>query len=214
MNYEHHIEKLLQYFTGSDYTAEVSDAKREFFEQAGILDEATEYFESRMAQFLDWYLFTRELTKVHLTPIQLINEAPPFEMSPEEKAIYTLFGETRHSLFEFVKIKGRDVYIEDLFRGKKIVVQNSNVLVGFNTDEIFEARVIPYNGGFVFAQGFCFHPPEVKKFILKEIKKVKHLDATQQEELMFRLLKMRYKHEQYRHIRVEYIYSNDQKLRI
>ena len=49
---------------------------------------------------------------------------------------------------------------------------------------------------------------------LKEVKKVRHLDVSQQEELMFRLLKMRYRHEQYRHIRVDYIYSNDSKLRV
>lgn len=214
MIYEELIERMLNYYTGSSYTAEVAEAKREFFEQAGILDEASEYFESRMAQFLDWYLFTRELSKVHLTPVQLMCENPPYPVDENEKQSYESLSHTRHSLFEFIKIKGHDVVVEDLFKGKKVILKKSNVLAGFNSDEIFEARIIPFEDNFVFTQGFCFHPPDVKKFILKEIKKVKHLDVSQQEELMFRLLKMRYKHEQYRHIRVEYIYSNDQKLRI
>lgn len=214
MIYEPLIEKMLNYFTGPSFTSEVAEAKREFFEQAGILDEASEYFESRMAQFLDWYLFTRELSKVHLTPVQLMCENPPYKVEDNEKDSYTALSQTRHSLFEFLRIKGHDVVVEDLFKGKKVTLKNSNVLAGFNSDEIFEARIIPFEDNYVFTQGFCFHPPDVKKFILKEIKKVKHLDTSQQEELMFRLLKMRYKHEQYRHIRVEYIYSNDQKLRI
>ncbi len=214
MIYEKQIEAMLNHFTGPAYLTEVAEAKREFFEQAGILDEASEYFESRMAQFLDWYLFTRELSKVHLTPVQLMCENAPYHVDVLEKDIYVSLSQTQHSLFEFIRIKGHDVIVKDLFRGEKVTLQNSNVLAGFNSDEIFEARVIPFDNNFVFTQGFCFHPPDVKKFILKEIKKVKHLDVSQQEELMFRLLKMRYKHEQYRHIRVEYIYSNDQKLRI
>lgn len=214
MNFEPYIEKFLTHFTSPQYSAEVADAKREFFEEAGILDESTASFESRMAQFLDWYIFTRELSMVHLTPVQLMVEKPPFPIDPLDLPVYEALAQARHSLFEFTKLRGRDVYCLDLFKDKKLVLKDSQVVVGFNAEEIFEGRVIPYQGNHYFTQGFCFHPPEVKKFILKEIKKVKHLEATQQEELIFRLMKMRYRHEQYRHIRVEYIYSNDSKLRV
>lgn len=214
MNYEPYIEKILSYFTSASYIPEVTEAKREFFEAAGIVDEKSDYFEARMAQFLDWYIFTRELSRVNLTPVQMMVESPPFSVSPDDRPAYENLAQTRHSLFEFIKIRGRDVYVVDLFKDKKNVLKNSNVLAGFNSDEIFEARIIPGDNNFVFAQGFCFHPPEVKKFILKEVKKVRHLDPSQQEDLMFRLMKMRYKHEQYKHIRVEFIYSNDSKLRV
>src|ERR1051325_10162182 len=80
--------------------------------------------------------------------------------------------------------------------------------------EIFEVRVFPYEKTWVFSRGFCFHPAEAKSFILKEVKKVRHLDEIQKEALMFRLLKMRYKFEQYKHIRLDFIYTNDTKLRI
>lgn len=214
MNFETTIEKLLTHFTSQKYVAEVAEGKREFFEEAGILDESAASFESRMAQFLDWFVFTRELSSVHLTPVQLMVEKPPFEVSSEELPIFEALAQTRHSLFEFTRLRGRDVYCVDLFKDKKVTLKDSQVVVGFNEEEIFEGRIIPYQGNNYFTQGFCFHPPEVKKFILKEIKKVKHLEVTQQEELMFRLMKMRYRHEQYRHIRVEFIYSNDSKLRV
>lgn len=214
MNYEGIVDRLLIHFTGQEYRAEVTAAKTQFFEQAGIVDEDTASFEVRMAQFLDWYLLSRENSKTHMTPIEMALENPPQSLIEEDLPKLPLVAKFRHSLFEFIKIRGSDVTIRDLFTGKKIVVENSAVTAGFNTDEIFEARIIPFQESFVFARGFCFHPPEATSFILKEIKKVKHLAEDQRRDLMLKLMKMRYKFEQYRHIRLEFIYTNDSKLRI
>ncbi|MGE3975651.1 MAG: hypothetical protein AB7F59_14085 [Bdellovibrionales bacterium] len=208
------IEKLLNYFTGAAYREEVIQAKKDFFEDAGLVGDESAYYEMRMSQFLDWYLFTRELSKTHLPPVQYAIENNLIGFEESDHALFESFGKCQHSLFEFIKVRGGDVYIRDLFTGKKIELRDSHVTSGFNSDEIFETRVIPYNNTHMFAKGFCFHPAEAKSFILKEIKKVKHLDMAQKEALMFRLLKMRYKFEQYKHIRLEYIYTNDVKLRI
>lgn len=214
MIFEELNEKLLTVYTSNEYSQEVVDAKKDFFEQAGIVDDDSSNFEVRMAQFLDWFIFTRELTKTHMTPVQMCVESPPSKLDESERKFLPKLLETRHSLFEFDKARGPDVYVRDLFTGKKVTIRDSNVTAGFNQDEIFEARIVPVDATYTFCKGFCFHPPEAKKFILKEIKKVKHLDQTQQEALMLRLLKMRYKFEQYKHIRIEFIYTNDAKLKI
>lgn len=214
MIYEKLIEKLLQHYAGDTYKSEVQEAKKEFFEQAGILDQDSVQFEVRMAQFLDWYLFTREFSTTHLPPIQMAHEKPPFVLSEDESLLLDDLAKCEHSLYILDKIRGVDVYMKDLFSGKKIVIRDSHVTAGFNLDEIFDARIVPNGENWIFCRGFCFHPPEATKFILKEIKKVKHLDREQKEALMLRLLKMRYKHEQYRHIKLEFIYTNDSKLRM
>ncbi len=214
MSYDQCMDLLLAHFTGGDYVQEVTEAKREFFEQAGIVDEDSSQFEVRMAQFLDWYIFSRELSREHLTPIQYVLDRPPFTVPPELQADFEAMANLRHSLFEFLKIKGSDITIRDLFDGKKLVLKESAVTAGFNQDEVFEARVFAGKSTFTFSKGFCFHPPEARGFILKEIKKIKNLDKSQKEALILRLLKMRYKYEQYRHIRLEFIYTNDSKLRI
>lgn len=208
------IEKLLNYFTGSDYREEVIQAKKDFFEDVGLVGDESAYYEMRMSQFLDWYLFTRELSKTHLPPVQYAIENNLISFDDSDAQLVEGFSKCQHSLFEFIKVRGGDVYIRDLFTGKKMELRDSQVTSGFNADEIFETRVIPFNDTWIFAKGFCFHPAEVKSFIMKEIKKVKHLDQSQKEALMFRLLKMRYKFEQYKHIRLDYIYTNDVKLRI
>jgi hypothetical protein len=52
MNYEPFIEKLMQHYTGPNYSAEVEAAKGDFFERAGTFDEASVDFELKMAQFI------------------------------------------------------------------------------------------------------------------------------------------------------------------
>lgn len=211
---EFYIDKLVQFFTSADYHSEILSAKKEFFEQAGIVDEESHYFESRMAQFLDWYIFTRPMNQYHLPPVQLILNKNVMNLSEEEIKIYTSISNTIHSLFEFLKVRGSDVYVYDIFAKKKYILKNSDLRVGFNPDEIFDARLVPFDGNYTFSRGFCFHPAEAKKFILKEIKKVRHLEKEQHEALMFKIIKMRYKLEQYKHIKLEYIYTNDPQLKL
>ena len=207
-------EKVIQYFTSSKYADEVVDAKREFFENSGILNDESSDYDLRMCQFLDWYLFTRELSVEKLPPMKaLLHLESNHEWSEEEISLLDQMGQAKHSLFEFVKVKGNDIYVKDLFAGKKVVLKDSSVVLGFDRDEVFEARLIPLKDNFVFTRGFCFHPAGAKKFILKEVKKVKKLTPEDQGALALRLLKMRYKHEQYGHIRLDYIYTNDSKLK-
>ena len=58
----------------------------------------------------------------------------------------------------------------------------------------------------------------VSKFVQKEIKRVNAAAEEEQqkerEELIARLFKMKHKYEQYRHLDVHQIYSNDSKLKI
>jgi hypothetical protein len=212
--YDKIFEKLVQHYTGPEFQREVLEAKREFFERAGIIDEESVNFETRMSQFLDWYMFSRELSDVHMPPVNFHLGKNIGGMTAEEKVLYENLTKTMHSLFEFIKLRDSDVVIYDLFAKKKIKLEDSTITAGFNPDEIFEARLIPFEKTWVFTRGFCFHPLEASKFIHKEIKQVRHLDQTHKEALMLKLMKMRYKFEQYKHIRLDFIYSNDGKLRI
>lgn len=218
MNYEAIIEKLMQHYTSKPYMPEVEAAKEDFFERAGTFDEASLDFELKMAQFTDWYLFTRKMDSTGRVAIETVLDDPNYPLTEEERPAYLNLRNSRHSLFEFQKLKGDDVYIRDLFTGFKYVMHKSRVTQGFNRDEYFEARLIPHDGGFVFSNSFCFHPSVVSKFILKEVKRVNKLPDEEQaqarEELIARVFKMKHKHEQYRHLDIHAIYSNESKLRI
>jgi hypothetical protein len=212
--YDDLMDRLTLFFTGDTYRSDVAAAKKEFFDESGIMDEENQTFEMRMTQFLEWFLFTRMLIDKAMTPAQLALELPDFEMKPEERPAFENLAGIRHSLFEFLKIRGDDIYIKDLLLNKKTVIHNSPISIGFSREEIFDARLIPDGENYHFSKGFCFHPAEASKYILGEVKALrKSGDHAQEEAFMLRLMKMRYKYEQYRHLKLEYVYTNDKKVK-
>lgn len=208
------IDRLTLFFTGDRFREDTNAAKKEFFEEAGIMDEENQVFEMRMTQFLEWYLFSRPLAGVGLTPAQYALQLEDFEMTSEERPRFESLAVVRHSLFEFLKIRGDDIHIRDLLLDKKIVIHNSPIRIGFNRDEIFDGRLIPDGENYHFSRSFCFHPAEASKYIMSEVKKLRKSDDTlAQETFMLKLMKMRYKYEQYRHLKLDYVYTNEKKVR-
>lgn len=210
------IDRLIVFFTADRFRDDVAKAKKEFFDEAGIMDEENEGFEMRMTQFLEWYLFSRRLTGIGLTPAQYALQLEEFDMTSAERPRFESLATTRHGLFEFLKIRGEDIHIRDLFLDKKIVIHKSPIRIGFNRDEIFDARLIPDGEDFHFSRSFAFHSGEASKYILAEIKKIKKAGQGREDDreaLMLKLLKMRYKYEQYRHLKLDYVYTNEKKVR-
>lgn len=211
--YEPLIDKILQHFAGPRFSEELDAAKKDYFGGFNVLEEKGGQYEMRLSQFFDWYFFTRELSGYGRSPLASCRMERELRFTPEEEVLLEKMGEHQHSIFEFKKLKGEDVYIYDLFRGEKRTVPKSPWIFGFDADELFEARLIPtVEGGWVFARGFCFHPPEARGFILAEIKKYRKDTDLNPDELMLRLAKMRSMYERYKHVRLDAIYSNEPKL--
>lgn len=206
------IEKILNHFAGDRFRDEVRMAKAEFFDNAGILDEKSDQFELRMSQFFDWYFFTREMKGYAHTPLEACHMARELRFSPEEMELIEKLKEHRHGLFEFIKTKNNDIYLKDLLKNEKIVVRSSPWTFGFDAGELFEARLIPAGDTWVFTKGFCFHPVDAKKYILGEVKKHRKDPDLNPEDMMLKLIKMRYKFERYRHVRIDMIYSDESRL--
>ena len=206
------MDKILNHFAGVQFQDEVRLAKSEFFDNAGILDEQSDQFELRMSQFFDWYLFTREMKGYAQTPLEAVHMARELRFAPEELTGIEKLIAHRHSLFEFIKLKDQDMTIRDLITGEKLIVKQSPWTFGFDRQEIFEARLIPAGSTWIFTKGFCFHPMDAKKYILSEIKRHKKDPDLNPEDMMLKLVKMRYKFERYRHVKIEMIYSNESRL--
>ena len=212
------IDELMQFYAAGPFASEAVSAKLEFFDLAGIFDEQSPSFDMRMAQFTDWYLFSRPLKCSGLVPIAHHLENRPTRVSDADLPFLKNLSHNRLSLFEFIKIKGQDVFVRDLMSKYKLVIKDSPVTYGFSTEEYFQARLIPHQDSFLFSIAFCFHPPEATKFIRSEVKLVSKLSEDQQqsarEKLVLRFFRMRNKFEQYPHVGIEEIYSNDSRLRI
>lgn len=211
--YQKYLEPIIEDFTTGEYYREVYNAKQEYFDKAGIVYEDDGEFDQRMSIFMDWYLFDRDLPGVDLPPIKYYFRQNKDRFSSEELNIYRDFCSTIHSVFRLKRFTwiGDGFVVLDLFSNKTYTVKDAEINRGFARGDIFEARIIPFKGGFEFSRGFCFHPAEMESFILGEIKKVRFQDKNRQTKLILQLAAMKLKHLRFSHIDIHHIYTFDSK---
>ena len=164
-----------------------------------------------MSTFMDWYIFDRELPGIDLPPIKFYFRKMKDSFSADETKIYEDFCNTIHSIFYLNKIKNETLYLKDLFSKKSYEVKDFEMNKGFVNGDIFEARLIPHQNAYEFSRGFCFHPVEMEKFILGEIKKVRYQERSRQTKLILQLAAMKLKHARYQHINIKHIYTFEPK---
>ena len=210
---QNELEPVIREFTTGEFYPEVFRAKEEFFERAGVVHEDDLEFEQRMNLFMDWYLFDRDLPGVDLPPIRSYIRQHQAEFNPEQKQIFEDLSHSIHSLFVLSRFTffGRNLIVQDLFSRKKYLVLDPKLKFAFSRGDIFEGRIFPHEGKWHFTQGFCFHPVEMRSFILGEIKKIRFQDPTRHLKLILQLAQMKLKHQRYSHIDVKHIYVFNSK---
>ena len=206
------MQKLIGHYTSSAFQQELTEAKKEFFENAGTLDENKPHYNLRMHQFYEWYFLTRPLKSYMQTPIEVCTLHRELRLTPEDEVAIEVLKKHRHSMFEYLKSKGDNVYLKDLFTNEKIVANHTDLVFGFEEKEYLEARLVHLNNSYYFLKSFCFHPESAQKFILQEVKAHQKNKDLNPAAFILRLNKMRYKFEQYKHVKPELIYTNDNRL--
>lgn len=212
LQFEASYLKLIAHFTGSQFQEELSVAQKEFFDNAGTLDENKPNYELRMRQFYDWYFLTRSLRGHMQTPLHIAAQQRELRLTNEDLETIEILKKHQHSVYEFIKLKKDEIILKDLFKNEKISVTHDQHIFNFDEKEFFECRLVEIDGKKFFLKGFCFHPESAQKFIIDEIKTYRKNPDLNFSEMMMRLNKMRYKFEQYRHVKPEMIYTNQNKL--
>lgn len=207
--YQKYLEPVVEEFTTGEYYREVFEAKNEYFEKAGVVYEDDPEFEQRMCIFMDWYIFDRDLPRVDLPPIKYYFRRSKDNFTNEDLNIYKDLCSTIHSLFRLKRFTfGRKGFVvQDLFSNKKYKVTDSEINRGFSKGDLFEGRIIPFQGSYEFSKGFCFHPREMEPFIMGEIKKVRFQERSRQTRLILQLSSMKLKHLRFNHIDAKHIYT-------
>lgn len=215
MNYDQlmkSLHKLIGHYASVEFTEELNLAKKEFFENTGSLDENKPHFNLRLDQFYEWYFLTRPLRSYMKTPLMVCDMQRGLRLTEEDQQAIEILKQAQHTFFEFIKLKNEFIQVKDLFTGKKKDVYLSNLVFGFEQKEYFQARFVEMDKKHYFLKSFCFHPESAQKFILEQIKLHQKDPDLNREELLLRLNKMRYKFEQYKHVKPEMIYTNENKL--
>ncbi len=210
VTFEEYLSRVTDHYTSKEYESELIKAKKEFFGFIGSVHEEDPFFESYMTAFIEWYIFARDMTNKDLPPIRLFYRDQAHTLSSEEKSIYEDFTKFRHSIFIAKKVKPSLLVVHDLYADEKITIEHNFPAAGFNTGDIFEAILVPFRGQLTFTKTFFFHPCDVKRFIVKELKKVRKLEQKILLKVIMRFQRLRLKYDRYSHVSPAQIYTEEE----
>ncbi|MHB1845819.1 MAG: hypothetical protein ACYCWW_13410 [Deltaproteobacteria bacterium] len=206
--YHQALERVVAYATSDAHKDDVAAARKEFFlATGGEVFEDDKSVDSRLAAFVDWYVFDRTWPDRGLTPAQAFLADHGAEFHPTELPLYRGFTETVRGLFELRRApKGERLRVRELCSDKELEVLERRQLAGLVKGDLFEARLVPWKGDLLFSQPFCYHPRPVKKLIVTELKRRKKAGTLVPAAFLDELLARALKYERYRNVAVEAIY--------
>lgn len=210
--FEDVYQKLILHFTSNTFKDELSLAQKEFFDNTGTLDENKPNYTLRMSQFFDWYFLTRPLKGYMLSPLMVCEQQRELRLTDIDFAVIEVLKKHQHSIYEYIKTKNNEMHIKDLYKNEKIIIVADQLVFSFDEKELFEARIVQIDKKNYYLKGFCFHPESAQKFIIEQTAIFRKNHDLNYNDFLVRLNKMRYKFEQYRHVKPEMIYTNENKL--
>ncbi len=204
-------ERLLSWATAEPRKDDLLAAKRQHFDRHGEPHEEDRSYEVRLNAMLDHYLYDFRPAGGTGTTLERFLDAEGASLSPPELAAYRDLGQTIHALFEVRKLGDGLIRLRDVFTGKDLDVTERRNVAGLDKGDLLEARLLPFGGELFFSGAFLYHPREVRKPILAEVKRLKKEagkgGSPDVPAFLGQLARMAMKLERYRNVRLESIYD-------
>ncbi len=199
-NLHHTLNKVFLFFQEM-YPEDVELAKTNFIKLTGQFDEEHEYFELKLDDFRNWFLFF--YGGVQFANLKKIKEEKGFS----EYYDYLLSG--IFSLFLVKKIKGDEIVLKDIASNVVYKVKNAAIALSMESGGCIQTSLYYKSGGlYEFGLSILVHPIESLKYIRGKLKEVKRGKGILKEDLFKRLIGMRYQFFKYRQLEIKEIYSD------
>ena len=201
-----HLERVLTHYTSGRHYEMLLEAKDEYFNLTGQVNEDDEDYELRMNSFNDWYIF-QFVSK-------LSSRAAVFDYVEENKldeALSVSLKEMNYSLFEYCGKTFRGFCgFKDLLHNYKFVLPKESNPPGLLKEDIFIGRTIKCEDNHYLLPGLCLLPKEIKGKLKKQSKKLRKLnDIKQESEFLLKVESLKTKWVRYGHIEPDRIFSFD-----
>jgi hypothetical protein len=164
------LEQLFEFAAKSISDQQILAAKKTYQMETGLLYEDDKSYNSRMALFLEWYLFNNCAPKSSKTVLEVLLENNSEECNTDKLKIYKSISKSIQSLFLIQKVHEDRVKAINLFNDEIYLVQEKDSRLIFKENDIFQGRIIYFQKYFHFTGNFCFHPEKSHKYIRYEIK--------------------------------------------
>jgi len=201
----HHFQQALNQYSQGVHLENLLEAKKQYIDSAGRLNDEDPDFESKMCSFNEWYVF--QFLSRRKTRTVISDYLQHHSSIPDEIGVALL--SCRFTLFEFL---GKNFLgkwqLKDWGTGKKISIKKREDLPAVLEGEIFTGRSLEYKGQQLLLEGVCVLPKSVNALALKTAKKVlKKKDKALWESFLFRLEFFHSKTKFYPHISAEKIFD-------
>ena len=204
-------ERLLSWATAEPRKDDLLSAKRDHFATHGEPHEEDRSFDTRVNGMLDFYLYDFRPAGGTGTTVERFLEAEGPGLSADEMSAFRDLARGIHGLFEVRKIGDARIRLRDVFSGTDHDVTERRNVAGLDKGDLLEARLLPFGGELFFSGAFVYHPREVRKEILAEVKRRKKEagkgGAPDVAAFLAQLARMAIKLERYRNVRLESIYD-------
>jgi hypothetical protein len=204
-------EKLLAWATAEPRKEGLLAARRDYFDRHGEPHEEDKSFDARMNGMLDYYLYDFRPPGSTETTIEIFMQQMGPQLTTDELALYRVLAKSVHGLFEVKRLRPGDVRLRDCFTDVLHDVTERRQMVGLEKGDLLEARLLPFDAKLFFSGAFLYHPREVRKLILSEVKRLKKEagkgNLPDVETFIATLSRMAFKLERYRNVKVESLYD-------
>ena len=163
------LEQLFKFAAKTIPDEQILAAKKTYQMETGTIYEDDKSYNSRMALFLEWYLFNNYAPKSSKTVLQVLLENNSEEFNNDKLNICKSISESIQSLFLIQKVNDGSVKAINLFTDEIYLIQEKDSLLIFRKNDIFQGRIIYFQNHFRFTGNFCFHPKKTHKYIKSEI---------------------------------------------
>jgi hypothetical protein len=191
-------------------------ARKEYFGRTGgDVHEDDRSFDARMQGFFNWYLFDRRTQgdRGMQSPAQRFLHEKGGTIFDKELLVGAT--QSRLSLYSYLghrtllrRVPDGMVRVRDAFTGDDYDVLEKKQMTGLEEGDLFEARLIPVGGKYQFSSSFLFHPREVRRTVLREIKRRrKALELSDPSAFCWEVSKMALQAERFRNVSIDAIYN-------
>ena len=163
------LEQLFEFAAKTIPDKQILAAKKIYQMETGTIYEDDKSYDSRMALFLEWYLFNNYAPNSSKTVLQVLLENNSEEINIDKLKIYKSISESIQSLFLIQKVQDGSVKVKNMFTDEIYLVQEKEAGLVFRKNDIFQGRIIYFQNHFRFTGNFCFHPKKIHKYIKPEV---------------------------------------------
>jgi hypothetical protein len=177
------LEELFDFAAKAIPSDQILKAKKTYQKETGNIYEDDNSYNSRMALFLEWYLFDYYIVEKSKTTLEILIEENSDAWENNNLEIYKSITKSIQGLFIAKKIKNETVKVINLFTDETYLVQEKDSRLFFRKNDIFQGRLIFFQEQFHFTGNFCFHPEKTHKYVKQEAKLINKAQSSDRKDL-------------------------------